>query len=193
MDTTFILHGGATSTDSPDNDKFFSYFTSLVDSQEVKILLCYWARPKVKWQDILDRDKPKVLSLTEKRVVFTLADNPQQLLSEIESHDALYVAGGDAELIEPFYNELTGLKEKLAGKVYLGSSMGAFIISHNYVLSFDSQDSKSVHKGLGILPINSLAHWDQEDHKEEKIALIKQKSDLPILTLNEGESVSFIV
>ena len=40
MNINLILHGGATSTNSPENDKFFEMFTSLVEKNEVKILMC---------------------------------------------------------------------------------------------------------------------------------------------------------
>jgi len=85
------------------------------------------------------------------------------------------------------------MKEKLQGKIYIGSSMGAFMVSTNYVLSLDSQDTTSVHQGLGILPINILAHWDAKNKKSEKIKLLKDKSNLPILTLNESEFATLVI
>ena len=193
MNINLILHGGATSTNSPENDKFFEMFTSLVEKNEVKILMCYFSRKKDRWDDLLARDTPKVLKNTKKKVEFYVPENPQDLLEKLDEYDVLYVAGGKAELIEPLYSDLEALKIKLQGKVYLGSSMGAFMVSSNYVLSFDGQDTLNAHKGLGLLPINCLVHWDIEKNKEEKVEMIKSTSDIPLLTLDEGESVRFIV
>lgn len=100
----------------------------------------------------------------------------------------LYVVGGDAELIEPCYKDLSELKTKLDGKIYAGSSMGAFLASEGYVLSFDSQDSDTKHHGVGLLPIQTLCHWDIEGEKEMKLKLLD--SVKPIIVLNEGEFVT---
>jgi hypothetical protein len=192
MSTTFILHGGETKTSSPANNRFFSQFTSLVDKDEVNILMCYWCRDKSKWQTVFDRDTKRVLGETEKKVNFAMPQNPADLKQLIDSYDVLYIAGGPAEPIEALYPELTWLKQKLDGKVYLGSSMGAFLASESYVLSYDAQDSLSVHQGLGMLPINCLVHWDQEDKKTLKIKLLQKISDRAVLVLDEGESVRLI-
>lgn len=95
--------------------------------------------------------------------MFHVLEDVADLLSNIDDYDVLYVAGGEAELLEPYYKSLSFLKEKLAGKVYVGSSMGAFLASKNYVLSFDCQDSDTKHQGLGLLPIQTLCHWNIEE------------------------------
>jgi len=66
--------------------------------------------------------------------------------------------------------------------------MGAFLASESYVLSFDSQDSDTKHKGVGLLPIQTLCHWDVEEQKAMKLNLLD--SDNPIIVLNEGEFVT---
>jgi peptidase E len=105
----------------------------------------------------------------------------------------LYVAGGQAELIEPLYSQLTGLKDLLKGKVYIGCSMGAFMVSSQYVLTFDNQLSSEVHRGLGLLPIGTLCHWDIETKRQLKIDLLKRAApDSPILTLNECKFTLFV-
>ncbi len=192
MSTTFVLHGGRTSIESEQNNQFFAKFTSLVDKDQVNILMCYFSRDKSEWQGLFDRDTKKVLANTTKKVNFYVPENPADLKEKIGSYDVLFVSGGDAPPIESLYSDLTWLKEKLDGKVYLGSSMGTFAVSTKYVLSFDEQDSKSIRAGIGLLPINTLVHWDKEQNKQEKIAMLQKDSNLPIITLNEGESVTII-
>ncbi|MFC1727061.1 Type 1 glutamine amidotransferase-like domain-containing protein [Patescibacteria group bacterium] len=191
---TCVLHGGETSRKSPYNDLFFKQFTELVDKKTIKILMCYWSRDKSKWDELLKRDSEKVLKQTNKKVVFTLVGSVKDLYKQLADNDVLYVAGGDAELIEPFLPNIKDLKKHLQGKVYIGSSMGAFIVSKHYVLSFDSQDSNSVHDGIGMIPINTLCHWDPETRKSQKISLLKKKTpNIPILTLDECKHVTFVI
>lgn len=185
---TYLLHGGATSKDLPGNDKFFAQFTNLVEKGEAKILLCYCSRNRDEWQKLIESDSAKIQKNTEKQVTFHVVEDESDLFSKIDDYDVLYVAGGDAELLEPYYKNLAELKKKLNGKVYAGSSMGAFLASESYVLSFDSQDSDTKHQGVGLLPIQTLCHWNVEEQKEMKLSLLD--SDKPIIVLNEGEFVT---
>lgn len=190
--TTFVLHGGETSRQSPQNDKFFELFTSLVRKDVVKILMCYWARESKDWERLFERDLQKVRAQTTKQVDALIVKSTQELLDRISEYDVLYVAGGDAEPIEAHIPELSNLKSILEGKVYIGSSMGAFIASKNYCLSFDSQDSTTVHTGLSLIPVNTLCHWDKEPNKETKLGLLESLNDsTPIVTLNECEYTQF--
>jgi peptidase E len=190
MKTVFLLHGGGTSKESSGNDSFFAQMTALVDKQTVRILLCYWARPTEQWNDMSRRDSSHILKQTNKSVEFHTVLDGADLYDKLPHFDVLYVAGGDDLLIEPYYDKLTELSKLLVGKVYAGSSMGAFLVSSRYVLSYDSQDTSTVHAGVGILPFQILCHWNVETEKERKVDLLSTTSDLPILTLNESEFVS---
>lgn len=189
--TTFILHGGATKLATPQNDEFFSLFTSLVDKEAVNIAMVYWARDRDTWNDVFARDKARILAQTKKSVHFDLPDTPELLLQRMSVTDVIYVAGGEAPNIEPLYGKLGELKAMLKGKVYLGSSMGAFMASQNYVLSSDEQDTTSVHQGIGLVPVSLLCHWNVEPNKEKKLDLLKNYSDLEIKSLNECEFIKY--
>lgn len=186
--TTYLLHGGMTSVDSPKNDKFFHELTELVNKNEVKILLCYFAREKEQWAIKSKQDIIRIKKNTNKKIICHIVENPTDLLSKIDDFDVLYVAGGEAYLLEPYYPKLEFLKNKLQNKIFAGSSMGAFLASERYVLSMDDQDNKTVHEGLGLLPISVLCHFDIETKKEQKLKLIQQNNK-PILVLNETEYV----
>jgi hypothetical protein len=70
--------------------------------------------------------------------------------------------------------------------------MGAFLASKKYVLSMDAQDYKTVHEGVGLLPINSLCHWNVEENKQMKLNLLLDNDpQTPVVTLNEFEYVTF--
>jgi peptidase E len=193
MNTTYILHGGETSRNIPDNDLFFKYFTHFVEKDEVQILMCYFAKDKAIWEARLETDRKKIAQQTTRKVSLSLAKDPEDLLNKIDTADVLYVAGGDPEPLESYLSSLKDLKEKLKGKVYIGCSMGAFIVSSHYVLSFETKRESEVHNGLDLLPINTLCHWDIEEKKETKINLLKNFApEKPIVTLNECKFAIFI-
>lgn len=187
--TTYLLHGGATSKENEDNLVFFGQFTKLVEKPEVKILLCYWARKKDEWQQKAEKDTHRITQQTSKKIIFHTLENPTDLFSKIKDYDVLYVAGGEPELLEPYYREIISLKQHLQGKVYAGSSMGAFLASEQYVVSRDSRSSDEVHRGIGLLPIQVLCHWDVETHQIKKLKMLRRRSNKPIITLNEYEFV----
>jgi len=186
--TTFVLHGGETSRKTHSNDLFFQQFTSLVDKKNVKILMCYFAMEKNRWQELFERDSNKLRRQSKKKVVLTLTKNSEDLIKNMKNYDVLYMAGG-GNRIQTYFRELSELEKLLEDKVYIGSSMGAFIVSRNYVLSFSNQDQKA-HQGLGILPFNTLCHWDVEDFKEIKLQQLKKVDPkTPILTLDECQFI----
>ncbi|MFO7881107.1 MAG: Type 1 glutamine amidotransferase-like domain-containing protein [Kosmotogaceae bacterium] len=183
--TTYLLHGGETSRDNSQNDYFFKHFTALVNKNSVKILLCYLSQEKAKWDKSIQRDKPKITNKTNKKVSFDIAESAEDLLSKIEENDVLYVAGGQPDLLEPYYTQLKGLREKLKDKVYIGSSMGTYMVSENYF----TMQYQTIHQGMGILPIQTICHWDQIEDREHKLSLLKENSKSMVLVLNECQTV----
>lgn len=193
MTTTYILHGGKSKVESKGNDLFFHQPDVYVKKDEIKILMCYWARAKNQWEELFKRDTPKFVAQTKKKVTFSIAENPEDAYTKLTEHDVFFVSGGEGYHIEPLYPKLDKLKQTLEGKVYMGSSMGAFLVSRNYVLSLSTQDEHEVHEGLGIVPINTLCHWNIEKHKEEKVALLKKKDpETPIVPLDEEQFSVFV-
>ena len=129
MSTTFVLHGGKTSIDSPKNDEFFRQSTELVEKDKAHITLCYWARPKDQWDTLAARDQSRISKQSSKQVTFSISHDVKDLYTQLEQADVLYVAGGEAELIEPYLPKLSQLKEKLQGKVYLSTSPNKYALS----------------------------------------------------------------
>lgn len=187
--TTYLLHGGMTFKNYPGNNLFFSKFTELVEKPEVSILLCYWARLKNNWEERSNKDIKRIIKNSSKKTHIHIVSNPNELFAKIAEHDVLYVAGGEAELLEPYYKDLGFLKEKLNNKLYAGSSIGTFLASTNYVLSGNNQDTNRAHQGIGLLPLQTLCHWNIETKKEQKLKLLR-KQRLPVLVLNEFEYIT---
>ena len=67
MTTTYILHGGETTKDTPDNELFFKYFTHFVQKDEVSILMCYFTKKKEIWETRLETDRQRIEKQTTKK------------------------------------------------------------------------------------------------------------------------------
>ncbi|OGG34972.1 hypothetical protein A2363_02000 [Candidatus Gottesmanbacteria bacterium RIFOXYB1_FULL_47_11] len=184
--TTYVLHGGESSRKSADNELFFRQFTALVKKESVKILICYFARSKEKWLTQFSIDNNNISLQTNKKTSVSMVDDSDDLMNKLPYADVVYISGGEQEFIEPYIPKLSMLKQLLNQKIYIGSSLGAFLISPHYVLSLEGQDTKTVYTGLGIIPYNVLCHWNIEKNKEEKVAMLKKKDpETPILLIDE--------
>ena len=186
--TTYVLHGGMSVRISKKNEVFFQQFTLLVPKNEVHILLCYWSRTKDQWIQKFEYDKAQIMKQTNKKTLIEMVDTPEDLFEKMVNADVLYVSSGEEENLRPYMSKLVGLKKLLENKVYIGSSMGAFLPAKYYVLSLVRQNTDVAYEGLGLIPYSVLCHWNIETEKEKKIDLLKNKDlKTEILCLNEEE------
>lgn len=193
--TTYVLHGGATSMSDPKNEAFFSQFTGLADSDSVTIAICYWARSRDRWDALFDRDSSMILEGTTKSVNLLVSETVDDLLNDVERADVLYVSGGSiTEVFLEHMEELKQLATLLDQKVYIGSSLGAYLASSLYTRSVDFHTSTRAHYGLGLIPLGVMCHYDTDEHRDEKMKLIhKTDPEMPILILNECEWVRLVL
>jgi len=189
--TTYILHGGRTKIDSASNNLFFKQFTDTVPKNQVKILLCYWAREKETWNELFENDKAKILRESTKKVDINIIDVSENLPTQLKEADVLYFSGGEEEFLRPYMSRLQFLRKVLDNKVYIGSSMGALLASKYYVLSLSNQNEDTVYDGLGLVPYNILCHWNIEANKDKKISMLKEKDpQTPLLLIEEKRFVT---
>lgn len=189
---TYILHGGNEKVYSENNALFFKQFTTLVEKDQVKILLCYFSREKHSWVKRFEQNKGDILRESTKKADIILVESVEHLFTELVDADVLYVAGGEEEYLRPYMSKLTGLHEALKGKIYIGSSMGAFLVSRHYILSEDPEHEDTIYDGLGYIPYNVLCHWNVETDKDKKIAMLKTADpETPIMLLDEGKFTSY--
>ncbi|MCB9802941.1 Type 1 glutamine amidotransferase-like domain-containing protein [Candidatus Nomurabacteria bacterium] len=167
--TKYILHGGATSKDSPDNKKFFNEAMSSLPDQAV-ILFVYFAREKELWPKMLEQDKLH-FSPTDKQKVFnfTIADDKiSNLIEQIKKADLIYLRGGQTDRLKDTLSKVKNLGGLLKDKVVVGSSAGAYVLSRYYYTN--SKDI--ILNGLDILPIKTFCHYSEE--KADKLDKLKQ-------------------
>ena len=134
MKTTFILHGGFALNTIPENDAFYVEVLKHTDIS-VKILLVYFAKEedrilKNKAEDITQFEKNK----GGKELSFEVAsekDFPEQ----VRWADVVYLHGGRTTKILPVLAKFPSLKEIFEGKIVVGDSAGANVLSV-YLINF---------------------------------------------------------
>ena len=179
--TKYILHGGETSRQSSDNKKFFSEITNgLLDG--ATILCIYFAREKERWAKALEQDTLHFSSTTQqKAVTLMLADDDIHMFKEqINQADAIYLRGGDTEMLKEALGEVENLSKLWQGKVVAASSAGVYVLSQYYY----SNSRDDIYTGFGILPIKTFCHYTEEkSNKLEKLK--KYGEDVPVYAIPE--------
>ena len=183
--TKYILHGGNTSTQSEDNNKFFSEIIKDLSSP-VNLLIVYFSREEEEWPKLLKQDKEVINSIANgKQIDFVLADkDTQKFAQQVKDADAVYMRGGETSMLIKALAKVDNLKELFENKVVAGSSAGAYVLSKYYMSSRGEMG-----EGLGILPIKTFAHYE-ESRKDE---LNKLKAFGDKLTTYPLEGMKFIV
>jgi len=191
MTTKYILHGGETSKKSIHNDEFFAEFTN-IEKKQINVLLCYWATEREKWGKLFKRDESKIRKQTKiKNLNIEQVIDVKDFNNKIKKADVFYIAGGETDVFEKRISKIKDFKQKIKGKLVIGSSVGAFFLCKYSINSFDSQNQE-INKGFGLLPISVLCHFDIEKKKKKKIKALKNKSpELPIITLDECKFAIF--
>lgn len=191
MLTKIILHGGNSSKESPDNNLFFQEFTK-GQKQDLRILLCYWARQEKEWKTLFKRDSQKIARLAQdKKLTFTLADDPLKIAEQLRDADCLYIGGGEFTLLSQFVQRVPNFTDLVLGKTIAGSSAGAFLICKWSINSFEWQ-KKEIFSGVGLLPISVLCHADIDPLLVDKTKILLQHHPKePIVTLDECKYVVF--
>ena len=184
--TTFILHGGYTSTPNENNKRYYLEIAKRIPKNG-RILFVYFANEESKWESLLENDKENFKKFGNK-INFECeiaSKNKEELIKQIKSSDCIYLRGGENyELIDIIKN-LGNFGKLINGKIVVGSSMGAYIISKY----FYSQTKNKIMEGLSLAPLKTLVHYKESD-KEALEKLKDFKEDLPVYVLKDTEFVT---
>ncbi|OGG47405.1 hypothetical protein A3D66_00135 [Candidatus Kaiserbacteria bacterium RIFCSPHIGHO2_02_FULL_50_9] len=188
MATKYILVGGYP-TKTPDGGKAFAEELVKGFDEPVKILDCIFARPKDNWDKAYNEYREFFKAhLPGKKKEIILAD-PDTFAKQVTWADAIYLRGGETELLIAALNKNEEWRQKLDGKTLAGSSAGADAIAKYYY----GLDSLQVHEGLGLLPVKVLVHYRSDynapnvDWNKAYSELNNYQEDLPLIALKEGE------
>lgn len=175
--TKYILHGGNSSHQSPDNDSFFAEMTKGLEGK-VHILLNYFSRKDDEVERCAEQDKVKFLeNSVTKNLQLEIADE-NNLAEQLERCDVFYMRGGEtAKLVEKM-RKTPNVEKLFQGKVVGGSSAGVYVLGKYYW----ENDIGQLGEGLGIFDLKTFCHYTHED-KEIVEKLLAHGEDLPLLTL----------
>lgn len=184
MKTKFILHGGGLNVKSEDNEKFLYEIINSVNSDRVRILCVYFARPEHRWEESFDEDQAMFLALETEKILETIIAvlDKEKFIEQAKNVDIVFLCGGRKGCLKEFILNLENFRELVDGKVVVGSSAGANILSRYYF----SNGDWIIKEGAGILPIKVFCHWSKENHIELS-ELENYKEKIPLYKIQEGK------
>jgi len=165
-------------------------------NEPIKLLVCYFARPKLQWK--LNAIEDHLFfgnHLKGKKIEFQIA-KVETFIEQLRWANTIYIRGGRTKKLFGLLKQCKDWEKELIGKTLAGSSAGAIAISkYSYNL-----DNLELENGLGLLPVKVLVHylssyntpniyWDKA-YKE-----LQEYGDrtLPIYALKEGEYVTITI
>lgn len=193
--TKYVLNSGGLRNEPEKAKKFLvEVLSGLGDNP--RILMCHFAQPREEWEEKF-RELQKTFDrwYSENIEATTELALPESFQKQIEGADALYLHGGDNDLVRDLLRQFD-IPRIWDGKVVATNSAS----SHALAKHFWSCDSRRLSDGLGILPIKFLAHYQSEygsdDPRgpidwERALEILKNYGDtsLPVHALKEGDFV----
>lgn len=179
--TKYILHGGKTSVNSPDNQKYYLE-TINIPKKNINLLIVLFAREPQVWNEKFEQYRQIFLNLdSDKQINFVLSDpDPKIFTRQIQEADTIFILGGETIRLIKQLENIKNLKELFKDKTIAGSSAGANFLSKYYY----TINGKEVWRGMGILEIKTFPHFEPSLTKELN-ELKNYKENLPIYTLPE--------
>ena len=178
--TTYILHGGATSRPCEWNDRFFKKIVEGLPSGAT-VLVVYFAVTEDRWPSLLDQDRERFERFANQAICVELAQK-DTFMKQVREADAIYLRGGHTPRLLEEVKKHPGFVDAIKGKVIAGSSAGVYILSTYY----HSTDQGGVFAGLGVLPIRSITHSDEGDPARIE-ALNAYPQELELVRIPETE------
>lgn len=120
-----------------------------------------------------------------KKLSFVIA-TPEDFLSQVAVADTVYLRGGSTQKLLDVLKTYPNLKEHFKKKTIAGSSAGAYVLSTFYSSHYEDTAAK----GLGIVPVRVVTHYESEKMPPKAGAIEALKNianDLPLIILKEGE------
>ena len=173
----FILHGGHARAENDENESFFREFSSSF-KDNTKVLLNFFAGKEDGNPEQIERYKRKINNTCKSIKLKFIVANQDSFLKQLKESHAMYVGGGSTPLLVNKLSKYKNLDKLFEGKIIAGSSAGAYFLTKYYY----ENDDNNFYKGLGILNIKALCHYNKEN-REIVEKLNKYKERLPIIIL----------
>lgn len=183
MKTKFILHGGMMSQGGPDNEAFFQEFVKDLEEGDTVLWIGFARKEGEDRERIFIRDTGFIAEQSDKSFNYinaTIGD----LESQLKAANAIFVTGGNSEVLVDTIKNYPKFTQLIAGKTYAGSSAGACLVSTIYYHC----SKQRISEGIGLLPIRTMVHYKNPEFNatdETLDELKQQREDLELLVLPE--------
>lgn len=188
MSTKYILVGGYPHK-AADSGKAFAEELVSGFKEPIKLLICYFARPRIQWEANYIADKLFFSGFaTKKHIEYQLA-KVDSFIEQARWMDVMYIRGGDTETLLEHFAKCSGWEKELRGKTVAGSSAGAMALAKYWY----SPEKLKTGDGLGLLAVKVNVHYRSNfnapnvDWNKADTELKNYKEDLPVYNLAEGQ------
>ncbi len=183
-----------------DHDNALTYALRTHPAIEIKVAFCNFARTDTRWDDT-DKDSTEMFNRFggDKKLIYKTIS--QENFREVSTWaDVIYMPGGDPAALKSELDKFPGLAELWDGKIIAGSSAGADVMCASFVFLQD----KSIGNGYGWVQATCIPHWghyeesesvkySDEDFESVRKKAQKNRPDLPVLCIPEGQFVEFSI
>lgn len=193
--TKYVLNSGGLRNNVPRAKYFFAEVVKGLGNSP-RVLICYFAQPRENWEEKFEELKTTNLYPDDVHPIFELAF-PDVFEQQIRDTDALYIYGGDDNLVQYWLSKYN-LPDIWKGKVVATNSASTNALAN----SFWTCDWRKVMDGLNFLPIKVLPHYQSDYGKDDPRGPVDWESglreltqygdtSLPVHALREGEFIVF--
>ena len=111
----------------------------------------------------------------------------ENLSEQVRNAQLIFGGSGDTSELVAAVKTCPDFAELIQGKVYAGSSAGAYLVATKYF----SNDNQEIRDGVGVLPIAIVGHIDNKDFcPDQQLATTAVKTagkDLEVVILKDYE------
>jgi hypothetical protein len=190
--TTYILAGGNDRSTPGYGERLAAEITKLKPNPH--ILSCFYAWPEAVWEDKAKTWHEWFEQNFGPRIGYDYASK-DRFLSQIDTADVVYLHGGNTAMMLDALPDASQLKAHFEGKIVVGSSAGANVLSTNFWSSTKARPLR----GLGLVKLNIMVHYGKltheklartsEDWRREEAEFAKFINGLNIVRLPEGQFI----
>ncbi|TAJ12914.1 hypothetical protein EPO56_03775 [Patescibacteria group bacterium] len=187
--TKFILHGGYTREPNELNRTFFTELAKDVPNNGT-ILLVYFASTDDNIDTRFEEHRKMILENITPNTVTVLLANEKDFIHQVNIADAIFLNGGNTDKLLKTLENYPDFKNEIEGKTIAGSSAGAYTLARYGA----SHSLKEMRRGLGIVPIRLICHFESETLPPSKTSvemLIGTSPELELVTLKDYEWRTF--
>lgn len=183
--TKYVLHGGSSNVDHPDNDSFFREMTLGMEGK-TNILLNYFSRKDDEIEKCAGQDKERFLRTSENSdIVFEVATR-ENFVEQLQLADGMYMRGGETKKLVADLSGIENIQELFKNKTIGGSSAGVYVLAKYYW----ENDIDELGSGLGVFNIKAFCHYTT-DQKDKVGKLLAHGEALPLVTIPDYKWLVF--